>query len=373
MCTNQIRILQIGAGSMGMRRMRDAVKRHEVSLAVYDQHRERGIAAAGSFDIPYFATLEQALAWKPNALVISTPPDQHASYVQLAMDRGLHHFCEANIWTDDWCQIELESEKHQLISAPSCSFHFHPLVTALKHAVSSELGTLHGFHYCLSTYMPDWHPQEGNEYYARQRNTSAGREMVPFELLWLNDIFGVPLAANGVVRQRSRLGDKLEDSWYLQIELEDGAVGHFSVFMGGPAALRQGWCIGEKGLIEFDVWRGTVRRRMNNQTDTIQSFGLLPDVIEAIYERETTAFLDALMGTTRWPMNYHTASIATATLAAAELSSLSECKKKVDPNHQPALLPMDQVLRSHQHHGLPHNRDPASIKSVLDRLKYSSR
>ncbi len=333
-----------------MRRMRDAAQRTDVALAVYDARPDRAMAAAKAFNIPCFTDLDKSLAWKPDALSISTPPDQHTQFVQLALDRGLHHFCEANIWTDDWRLIAHKSEQHGLVCAPSCSFYFNPLVAELKHLVDSQLGTLHGFQFVLTTYMPDWHPTEGDEYYARQRNTTAGREMVPFELLWLNDVFGVPQSVRGAVRQRSQLAsnnEKLEDSWSLQIDLECGAVGQMAVFMGCPSVSRQGWCIGENGLIEFDVWRGIVKCRLRDQADTTQSFGGLTDSVETFYRDETYAFIDAVRGKGNWPMNYRAASIATATLAAAELSSLSASKERVDLQRQPGIAPDDYTVPFH--------------------------
>ena len=347
MSGNKLRVLQIGAGSMGKRRMRDAVRCPEVALAVYDERPDRRAAAAEAFGISAFTTLAEAMAWQPQAMVISTPPDQHAPLVELAVERGLHHFCEASIWTPDWRRILRASEENRLVSARSSSLHFHPLIAGLKQMAAADLGTLHAYQFCLATFMPDWHPGEGNEFYARHRSTSAGREMVPFELLWLNEVFGFPLAVSGALRQCAALGDELEDSWCLQIDLEGGAVGQLSVFMGCPTVLRRGWCIGANGVIEFDLWRGIVKRRLQGQEESTRSFGSLPDLVDAIYQRETNAFFDAVLGTAPWPMSYRAAGMATATLAAAELSALSACKEKVDPDRQPALVPTAYAVQTH--------------------------
>src|SRR5213083_326875 len=101
-----LRVLQIGAGSMGTRRLRDLSARPDVSLAVLEARTDRRDRAMQRFGVTAFADLEAAISWNPDALIISTPPDQHEKYVHLALERGLHHFCEANIWTPDLDEIE---------------------------------------------------------------------------------------------------------------------------------------------------------------------------------------------------------------------------------------------------------------------------
>lgn len=340
----KLRVLQVGAGAMGTRRIRGASQRTEVEIAVYDTRTDRAVGAASTFRIPSFSTWKSALAWRPDALMISTPPNQHTEFVQQALDLGIHHFCEANIWTDNWQAIQQRAEELKLICAPSCSFRFSPLISHLKHLINVRLGTLHGYQFMLTTFMPHWHVGEGPEYYARQRSTAAAREMVPFELLWINDVFGLPQAVQGAVNQRSTLvgeTEKLEDSWNLQIDLECGAVGNLAVYMGSPSNRRFGCCVGNNGMIEFDVARGIVTCSLNNELESTRSFGALTDNVESFYKEETHAFIDAILGLGRWPMSYRSASVATATLAAAEVSAQSARKEKVDLEKQPAEFPDD--------------------------------
>lgn len=336
MADSTLRILQIGAGSMGTRRLRDLSRRQDVALAVFDVRTDRRNDAGAMFRIPAFGTLEEALAWEPQALSISTPPDAHASYVRLALDRQLHHFCEANIWTP---RLWLLPEIGEVISAPSCTFYFHPLVTTLKQLVRESLGKLHTWQFCLSTYMPNWHPEEGDEFYARRRSTAAAREMVPFELLWLNEVFGDATKLSGMVRQLATLGEELEDTWCLQIELSNGAIGQLSVLMGCPTSCRRGWCLGENGIFDFDLWHGVLNCHLNGAEDFSRRFGPQNELIEHMYEREINTFVDSIRGKERWPLSYYDASLATSMLAATELSSLLTTQVKVDVDRQPAALP----------------------------------
>ncbi len=338
--SEKMKVLVIGGGSMGRRRMRDLSARKDVRVGLLDLRADRRQRAAAKFEVLTFDSLPAALAWQPAALVISTPPDQHAEYVELALKQGLHHFSEANIWTVDPVHVESMSARKKLISAASCSMHFLPVIRELKKQLQHELGTLHGYQMLLSTYQPNWHPDEGKEYYARHRATAAAREMVPFELLYLNELFGYPRSVAGTVIQRGNLVEPMEDLWAMQMVLDQGASGQLTVLMGCPIEARQGVCYGDNGILRFDVMKGVIEREFKNSDvrDQLQ-LGAISEVLEEAYCQEISTFIDAIAGRATWPMPYSLAAISTATLAAAEQSVRSGQWQSVDAAVQPQPLP----------------------------------
>jgi predicted dehydrogenase len=320
-----------------------------VELALYDAREDRLEEAQRRFGTRLFRTMDEALAWSPDVLVISTPPDQHDPYIELALDRGLHHFCEANLWTYDDAAVQRISQAKDLLSVPSCSMHFLPVVRELKRIVAEELGRLHAYQMFLSTWMPGWHPQEGAEFYARHRSTSAGREMVPFELLHLNYIFGEPVEVSGYAARCGELPYESEDTWCLQMELEDGGYGQLVVLMASPRLYRKGRACGTGGCTEFDLLEGTIRRQLPDLgIDDLRRFGRLADILEDAYREEIHTFLETLLGRGSWPHSYHASRVATATLAAAEQSALTGRREPVVPARQPELVPggSQEVLRT---------------------------
>lgn len=324
---------------MGRRRLRDLKDRDDVELALLELRADRREAASEiNPRLVNFSTLEEALMWKPDALSISTPPQSHDEYVKVALDRGLHHFCEANIWTIDPTFVEHASRRKSIVSAPSSSLYFLPAVVELARVVRDELGGLHGFQMALNTYMPDWHPGEGPDYYARNRNTAAGREMVPFELQWLNHAFGRPVEVLGLVTKGGNLPGVVEDTWSLQMRLEGGATGQLMVLMGCPGALRQGWCFGGAGEVFFDLFSGDIRRKFRGGVNDSRNFGAMKDVLEHSYFREINTFIDSVFRRAVWPQSYLASAWATATLAAAESSSESGRRVRVDAAVQPEML-----------------------------------
>ncbi len=334
------RVLQVGAGSMGKRRLRDLTARADVQVHLLETRPDRADEAAARFHVPVHNRLEDALAWEPQVLCISTPPDHHDPFIELALDRRLHHFCEANVWTYDHARVRQISESHHLVSAPSCSLHFLPLVRELRRVVHEELGPLQTYQMMLSTWMPGWHPQEGMEFYARNRATTAAREMVPFELLYLNHVFGLPVEVSGSVARRGRLPYETEDTWSLQMELQHGGCAQLTVLMASPGLCRSGVAFGANGWIAFDLVDGTFQRHLPEPgLDDLRSFGPMTDILEDVYRDELNTFIDAVHGRADWPHSYYHSSIATAALAAAERSALSGHREAVDPSLQPELLP----------------------------------
>lgn len=327
-----MRILQIGAGSMGTRRLRDLQSRPGVALAVLDGRADRRGRARDRFGVETFADLEAAMNWGPTALIISTPPGTKGPYARLAVARGLHHFLEADFWCDRMAEIAAAARAQGIVSAPSTGLQGLPIVKGLAEAVRTRLGRLLGYQFCLSTYAPSWHPGEGVEYYARQRSTAPAREMVPFELNWLNPVFGPALEATGHCEKFGDLPDGAEDTWSLALRLRDGGLGQVTVTMACPLDYRRGCCFGTNAMIAWDVYSGdVVVHRTGEAAPRTANFGGVGGAVEAMYHAEIQGFVDALEGRSEWPHGHASNLFAAATLAAAEHGAATGTWVRVDP------------------------------------------
>jgi predicted dehydrogenase len=329
-----MKVLQIGSGSMGTRRLRDLHQRADVTLALFDQRADRRAAAQARFGVKVFAQFDDALAWGPQALVISTPPGTKGPYVNLAFDRGLHHFSEADMWT--YGAALRAAQNPGIVSAPSGSLSFLPLFQQLGPLIDEHLGGLLGYQLFLSTYMPSWHPQEGLEYYARHRNTAPAREMIPFELNCLNALFGPACAVAGRYEKFGDLPGDAEDTWSLSMRLSRGGMGHLTITMASPVDYRKGVCLGTKGMATWDVYGGVVTLQTAADREPRRlAFGPIGGALEQSYSQEINTFIDATLGRTTWGHSYALAQAASATLAAAEKSSLAGGWVAVDPAAEP--------------------------------------
>lgn len=328
-----LKILQIGAGSMGTRRLRDLSRRPDVEIRLLDARADRRERAASRFGVGVFETVEEALAWGPEALVISTPPGTKAPFVALALEQGLHHFVEADIW--GYGVAGRGAESRGLVMAPSLTFAFLPVAQALKERVPRIIGRLLGFQFFLAGDMAGWHPTEGLEYYGRHRDTAPAREMVPFELAWLASVFGRPVAVAGAYTRASGREDSFEDTWSLSMRLEHEGMGQLSVTMACPNDARRGSAYGTSGSVIWDINAGEIVLQPANGPSETLSFGPIGPAIEATYAAEIGAYVDAIKGKGRWPQAYGDYQWAIATLAAAERSALAGSWVGIDPLADP--------------------------------------
>jgi predicted dehydrogenase len=320
---------------MGTRRLRDLHARPDLTIALLDQREDRRQRARDRFGLEVLGRLEDTLLWKPDAVVISTPPGTKDAYVQWALDRRLHHFIEADIWVRGAAEIERLSTERKLVSAPSGSFEFLPLTKALGNHVRNDLGTLLTYQASMATYMPGWHATEGMEYYARHRNTTAAREMIPFELHWLASCFGAPIEVAGRYERHGDLPYPFEDTWSLSMRLPHG-IGQLAISMACPVAHRRGECFGTRGVISWDIYTGElILRHPNGTSAEVKNYGALDDVLEGAYADEIHTFIDTCLGRKHWPQSYAASQHSSATLAAAEKSFETRRWEAVDPAINP--------------------------------------
>jgi len=327
-----LKILQLGCGSMGSRRLRDLSRRPGVALRLFDQREDRRLAARDRFGVEAFPSLDAALDWAPDALVISTPPGTKGPFVQRALDLGIHHFVEADIWS--YGAAARADGLTGVVSAPSLTFAFLPVVQALAGMIR-EIGTLLAYQFMLTGDMAAWHPMEGREYYGRHRDTAPAREMVPFELAWLASLFGRPRSVSGRYGRFSGKSDSFEDTWSLQLALAGGGTGQLTVTMASPENFRGGCAFGTAGGVRWDVNRGEIVL-LGGRRPEPRPCGEIGQVIEAAYAAEINRYVDAIHGGPPWPHRYSDYQLAIATLAAAETSAELGGWVAVDPDREPA-------------------------------------
>src|SRR6478672_2355215 len=132
-----MRFLIIGLGSMGKRRVRNLQYLKIEELAGFDPRADRRDEAASKYGIPTFENFDKALSsFQPDALIISTPPDLHVKYAQLALSNNCHFFSEASVVDDQMDElISLARQLPELVAAPSCTMRFHPSIQAIKEIV----------------------------------------------------------------------------------------------------------------------------------------------------------------------------------------------------------------------------------------------
>ena len=95
-----MKFLVVGLGSMGKRRIRNLKHMQQTEIIGFDTRDDRCSEVTEKYQIKTFTKITDALQENPEAMVISTPPDLHMKYAEIALDNGLHFFTEASVVED---------------------------------------------------------------------------------------------------------------------------------------------------------------------------------------------------------------------------------------------------------------------------------
>ncbi len=114
---------------MGKRRVRNLQHLKAGDIAGFDPRADRRDEAHSKYSIPTFEDFDHALAtFRPNAVIISTPPDLHVKYAKRALENNCHFFSEASVVDDEMDElISLAHTRPELVAAPSCTMRFPPI------------------------------------------------------------------------------------------------------------------------------------------------------------------------------------------------------------------------------------------------------
>jgi predicted dehydrogenase len=304
-----MKILVIGLGSMGKRRVRCLKRLGVTDITGFDPRADRREEAGAKYGIATLGDWEEAKALPADCWIVSTPPDTHVGYGLEAVGRGISFFTEANVTDARMAELSARLAESQVVGAPSCTMRYYPGPRRIKALVESgAIGRALAFTYQSGQYLPDWHPWESyKEFYASKRATGACREIVPFELCWLAELFG-PVASLSCMKDR--LGDldaDIDDIYQLLLRFESKVIGHLMVDVMARPAVRLFRLLGTAGTIEWD--QSVKRLRCFGADDgswrefSLDGGAVEPGYIHAEepYVEETQAFLAAVRRERPWP------------------------------------------------------------------------
>lgn len=213
----------IGLGSMGKRRVRCllslGVKPEEIWGS--DTREDRCKETKEKYGINIANSSEDINFDEIQAIIVSLPPDKHKIGVDIAIKHNKPVFVEASVLLDE--TIDIENDSKSIFVAPSCTFVYHPMIKEIKELIkSNKLGKVCNFSYHSGQYLPDWHPWEDvNDFYVSQKNTGGAREIVPYELTWITDVFGFPRNIKGYYRKTGDVGCDIDDTYACCLDYED--------------------------------------------------------------------------------------------------------------------------------------------------------
>ena len=183
------KVLVIGAGSMGNRRIRNMNVLGINQIGVFDFNEARLEKFRDQKIFQVFSDFDLAIQeFQPDAFVICTPPNKHFAYVAKAIELRIPSFLEASVeefqLVADFSDL---AKKQDVFVAPSSTMrHFNFAEKIREVVLNGEVGHPLYVTYHVGQYLPDWHPWEDiKDFYVSNPLTAACKEIVPFELTWL--------------------------------------------------------------------------------------------------------------------------------------------------------------------------------------------
>jgi predicted dehydrogenase len=167
-----MRYVILGCGSIGTRHLRNLLQLGERDVVVFDVRAERR-QAVEALGVRAVASLDEALAERPDAALICTPNSHHAPHALQALRAGAHLFIEKPLADALEPVDELLAEAHtaQRAILVGCNFRFDPALRRLKTLLDDRvIGRPLGARIIFGQHLPDWHPWEDYRqgYSARQ-------------------------------------------------------------------------------------------------------------------------------------------------------------------------------------------------------------
>ena len=241
---------------MGSRRLRIIQRLGAFEVGLFDLEGERAMRAAQAQQLSWFATLEEAISnFNPDLALICTSPESHMDIAEALVDAGVDCFIEASVVDQDRMpNLIKKSEEKNVMVLPSCTMHFFPLPQELRELVE-ERGpeSILSISYHTGQHLEDWHPWERiSDYYVSRRETGGCRELVPFELTWLNSILGVPQVLCASKGKVSNLPAAIDDFYSATLKYPGGAILNLFVeIQSRPSAARELLVVGEDFQFQY--------------------------------------------------------------------------------------------------------------------------
>lgn len=259
-----MKFLVIGLGSMGKRRVRNLQALGFGDIAGFDVREERRAQAAEKYGITVYSDFTIAMEdFRPESLVISTSPEHHMTYAWAGVARGISCFIEASVVdADQILELHKRIEGTQVLILPSCTMRYFPGPKKVKELIrAGSIGNPLSLNYQTGQYLPDWHPWERIEdFYVSVRQTGGCREIVPFELTWLNDIFGRPESLACVKAKLTDINADIDDLYHCLLRFPGDVLASLTVeVVSRPQATRELRVLGTKGQVVFSADENCVR------------------------------------------------------------------------------------------------------------------
>ena len=325
-----LKILVVGLGSMGKRRIRNLVKLGYRDILGFDTQKFRRNESSRKYKIKTVKNIDDALKCNPKVMIISTPPDLHLKYANLAINNNIDFFMELNHSSSHVKQIINKMKRRKIIAASSCTMRYHPIVLELEKLLNKKkIGKILQIHHYNGQNLKTWHPWEDyKKFFVSKKETGGAKELVPFELNWLIYLFSKIESVSANVEKISDLDVDIDDIYQIHAKFKNGIVGNLIFDVVSNPSFRETKLIGSKGVILCDFKEGIIQINTGKKWSVkkLEMDGIALDYMgnttpENVYEKEIKNFLLAVKHKQKYPFSLDQDLQILKVLDAIELSS----------------------------------------------------
>ena len=301
---NKLKFLIIGLGSMGKRRIRNLHINKQYRIIGYDVRYGRMREAKKMYGIETINGIKKISKDDFDVMLICVSPESHGDYIRMALKYKKHFFVEHPTNDDGYKEI-FKDKNNLLVKAPSCTMRFYSPIKKIKEVLEKgSIGKVLAFQYHMGQYLPDWHPYEDyRKVYFAKKNTGACREMLPFELIWLNWLMQSKISEiSGYINKISNLEMDADDVATANLKYKNGVMGNLIIDVISRKPFRTLRVLGSEGVLEWENFDSVIKlySAKSKKTRIIKIFkgrkekGYINE--EAMYNEEIKEFIEAVKG-----------------------------------------------------------------------------
>lgn len=300
-----MRVVVIGLGSMGKRRIRLINKYNKkIQICGVDNNKERRNMCKDEYGIDTFSTLDESIKKVDfDCAFVCTSPLSHSGIISQCLNYGLHVFTELNLVADGYEKNILLAKEKELILFMSSTFLYREEIKKIRELAKQTDCTLN-YTYHIGQYLPDWHPWENyKDFFVGNKRSNGCREIFAIELPWLVEVFGDIVNIDVIKSKMSNLNIDYNDNYLLLIQHKNGNKGTLAVDVISRKPVRNLEVFGEQlylhwngsptGLYIYDFeTKKDVNINLYKKIDQLTNYSSF--VVENAYLTEVISFFEAV-------------------------------------------------------------------------------
>lgn len=301
-----MRVVVIGLGSMGKRRIRLILKYSTtIQIIGVDTNDERRKICEEEYKIDTFNSLDEALdKGRVDCAFVCTSPLSHSKIITKCLNHGMNIFTELNLVDDGYEENIAIAKEKGLVLFLSSTFLYREEIKKIKMMTKKSNCNIN-YTYHIGQYLPDWHPWENyKDFFVGDKRSNGCREIFAIELPWLIDVFGEIVNIEVMKGKISTLNIDYNDNYILIIEHKNGDKGTLAVDVVSRKAVRNLEIFGENIYLHWNgsatglyIYDFEVKKDINvdlyEEVDRLENYSSF--VVENAYLSEIKEFFEAVL------------------------------------------------------------------------------